>query len=133
MDEPTQEDEPSGDQHPETPLELPGDQPPARGGRKFRLTWQFVAGFFGWYLVMALINGPQVLPNPGAQVYSESLFVCNALLFPVQVLLLIIWIKARYQVGWGMLAAIGVNLVISLALGLGYNAACFIPFFVPTY
>jgi len=110
MNEQTQNDHPLEDQ--------PSATPPSR---KFKFTWEFFAGFLGWFVAATLFY---------RQVRGEeTLVICGGLLFPVNLVLLILLLKYRTQIGWGMLAALAVNMVDSLVLGLVQNAFCFIPFF----
>ena len=88
---------------------------------KITLVVQFAAGFLGWFLAAALFYG-QVMDQ-------EALMICGGALFPVNLLLLFLLLKFIRFAGWGMLAALGVNLIVSLIQGLTNNAFCFIPFF----
>lgn len=100
--------------------------------RNVNLIKQFTAGFLGWYLVMALIYG-LLFRNLGTGSMDYDLMGLGGLFLPIQFIALIILFamrKVRY-IGWGMLSAIGLNLVISLVLGLFGNVLCFIPFFKP--
>jgi hypothetical protein len=45
------------------------------------------------------------------------------------IMLLLLWKKFTRMISLGILTAYGVNLIISLILGLSTNAACLIPFF----
>lgn len=103
-----------------TPREQPSEAAPTR---KFKLTWQFVAGFLGWYLVTALVYWL-------GKAESACLF---PVLFPVNLVMIIVLLKRQPRAGWGLLSALGLNLVISLILNLVINAICFIPFFTPMY
>lgn len=122
MNEQTQNNHPLEEQPegtaPLPPGERASDVSPTR---RFKLTWEFVAGFLGWYLVSGLIYA--------AGRGQETLIICSGLLFPVNVVFLILFLRKQPQLGWGMLSALGVNLVISLILGLSTSAFCFIPFF----
>ena len=122
MNEQSQSNQPLEDHLEETippaPSEQPSQAPPAR---KFKLPRDFIVGFLGWYLATALLYGPV------RQV--EALMLCVGLLFPINVVVLILLLKKRPQAGWGMLTALGVNLAFSLILGLATSAICFVPFF----
>jgi hypothetical protein len=128
MNDLAQNDQPSGEQSPEIAPQPPGDQQPpsAEPPRKFKLTWPFAAGFLGWYLLMALFYGIMLRDTD-----SESLLICGGGAFFLQVIVLIIFLLSKdlRDMGWGMLSALGVNLLISLVLGSFANAICFIPFF----
>jgi len=99
-----------------------------------RRIWRFAMGFLGWYLAMGLFFlalFPDVnLSSPSA---DEGLLICSGIIFPIQLLALILFlvIKEVRNVGWGMLSALGVNLMISLVMGFTTNAFCFVPFFTP--
>jgi hypothetical protein len=122
MNKQNQNNHPGEDQPEGTAPPTPGDQPSATPPvRKFKFTWEFFVGFLGWYLATAIFYG-QVRDQ-------EALMICGGLLFPVNVLVLILLFKWQRQMGWGMLAALAVNMVVSLVLGLIQNAFCFIPFF----
>jgi len=60
---------------------------------------------------------------------AETLAICGGVLFPVNVVVLILFLRYLRQVGWGMLSALAANMVVSLILGLAQNAFCFIPFY----
>lgn len=98
------------------------ETPTALAPEKFKLNLgQFAAGFLGWFLVTLLFYAQKM--------DTESLMICGGLLFLVNVVVLLILLIRLRSVGLGMLAALGVNLVISLLLGLTQNAFCFIPFY----
>jgi len=127
MNEP-EEDILSQDEAPEAsaPQDSEGEQQQREKDNFFKrnvLSVWFVVGFIGWFLIMALFYG-QVAD-------SEAMMICAGLFFPVHVIAVILLIKLVPSVGWGMLSAIGVNLVISMILSLFTNALCFIPFFKP--
>lgn len=100
-------------------------RPPPR----FKLTWQFAAGFLGWFLV----NGVLWLVLSGG-INLDEYEILNRLCFvlPLNLVTLIglIWIKKTRQVAQGILAALGLNFFVSLVLGLFYNSFCLIPFFI---
>jgi len=95
----------------------------------FELTWRFAVGFLGWYLVVWLIYWSLLNGKTDPQGYSAM--ILSMLVFPAQIIALFILfvVKDFRKIGWGMLSAIAVNLLISMILGLGLNAVCFIPFF----
>ena len=124
MNEQTQNNHPLEEQREETRLATPAEQPlEAQPTAKFKLTWQFVAGFLGWFFVMALVYWV-------GRSESTCLF---PILFPINLGILMVLLRKQPQVGWGMLSALGLNMVISLILNLFLNAICFIPFFTPMY
>ena len=119
-------------------------QPPAPGGGSsapesaslFKLTWRFAIGFLGWYLVMAFVFWALLgyTFDTGQKGLYEGIVILNGIcIFPAQILTLVILflVRSLREIGWGMLTAIGVNLLISLVLGLVSNSICFIPFFIP--
>lgn len=117
--------QPNSSEHaPEEPRTTPGSEAPSVGPptRKFKLSWNFAAGFLAWYVVTALIY----LSVAG----QEALIICSGLLFPVTVIALVAFLRKTPDVGWGMLSALGVNLIVSLVRGLTTNAFCFIPFYI---
>ncbi len=136
MDNGTPNDQPSGDQTPEIAPQQPNDQQPAQAesGRKFRPIWKFAAGFLGWYLVMVLLYG-LMFRGTSSSTNDEGLIICTGSIFLLQVgvFIFVLLIKELRDIAWGMLSAIGVNFVVSLALGLSTNAVCFVPFFKPLY
>jgi hypothetical protein len=117
--------------HPEGTLPpTPDQQPPnSQSTSRFKLTWKFAAGFLGWYLVIWLIYWSLSHGNPDPQGYGAM--IVSMLVFPAQIIALIFLfvVKKFRKIGWGMLSAIASNLMISLLLGFGFNAVCFVPFF----
>lgn len=96
------------------------DNPDQPQTDKNRPLWQFAAGFLGWFLVNGLI-----------WLFFKDNIGLNLLVFPVNLIVLIVLfaVKKNRKYAQGVLAAVGVNLLISLILGLFFNAFCFIPFF----
>lgn len=84
----------------------------------------FLAGFLGWYLINGLIW--LGLGNP-----VDSEYIPNLLIFPINLLALIILSvgKRTRNVGLGILAALALNLLLSLILGALMNGVCFVPFY----
>ena len=80
---------------------------------------QQIVGFFGWYLVSWSLVRPLGL----------NLFFLNIIVLIVLIVLALI--KGTRSVAGGILIALALNFTISLILGLGLNALCFIPFFTP--
>jgi len=112
----------STDQLPPETQPAPEATPPApKPESKITRLVKFAAGFLGWFLVTLLIYG--------AMSGEETMMICGGLLFPANLVLLGLLLKFQRFAGWGMLAALGVNLIISLIRGLTTNAFCFIPFF----
>ena len=124
QNDPPTEEQPEGTLPP-TPDQQPSNLPSTS---RFRLSWKFAVGFLGWYLVIWLIYRLQI-PGPDPQGYGTM--ILSLIVFPAQIigLFFLFVIKDVRKIGWGMLSAIAVNLLISLMLGLGLNAVCFIPFF----
>jgi hypothetical protein len=134
MNDPAQNHLTAGSQSPETAPQqtnaLAPDQ--AKLPRKSNLIGQLAIGFLGWYVVMALIYG-LLFRSYGTGSADYDLMALGCYFLPLQVLILIFLLANRKlrRIGWGMLSAIGLNLMISLVLGLFGNALCFIPFFKP--
>lgn len=89
----------------------------------------FAAGFLGWFLVNGLwwqliFRGSQT----GGTNFQGSFCI---LPFSILMLILLGFNPRTRQITWGGLAAIAVNMTVSLALGLFFNAICLIPFFHP--
>lgn len=96
------------------PESIPAD---ATGWRVFLARYQpQIMGFVGWYLVSWALVRPLGL----------NLFFLNII-----ALIVLALIKATRRVAGGILVALALNFTISLILGLGLNALCFIPFFTP--
>ena len=91
-------------------------------------TRQFLVGFVGWYLANGLTWYALVRGSNNA---GEGVFM-NIILFPINLLALIILsaIKRTQRVGLGILAALALNLGLSLVLAASINGFCFIPFYV---
>ena len=105
------------------PDEQSQPKPPVSRLRKWLL---FASGFFGWFLVSGLFYlalFPKYDPNDAAPI------ICSGLLFTAHIGVLVLLLKKQPHVGWGMLSALGTNLIISQVLGLATNALCFVPFF----
>jgi len=122
MNRPAQNNQ-SEDQPPEEGQSIPSEQP----ARKFKFTWQFVAGFLGWFLV----NGLVWLRLLAGREFSLNYWGSSALIFLLNLAILVFlaWMKSTRQIAWGIAAALGVNLIVSLVLGLTLNAFCLVPFF----
>lgn len=91
-------------------------------------SWQFLAGFLGWHL----INGVVWFQVNGGRIgYLEDSYLANIVFFPFNLLALIVFplIKQTRKFGLGLLAAVALNLLLSLVLSVGMNGICFIPFY----
>jgi hypothetical protein len=137
MGDQAQNNKPSGVQPPDPAPIPPNDRPTetTQPASKYKRAWKFAAGFLGWYMLLAAVYyllAPTTGISPAGDVVVPM--ILSGLLFPLQVvgLILLFAFKKNRNIGWGMLSALGVNLVISLMLGLVYNGVCFIPFFMPT-
>ena len=90
----------------------------------------FAAGFSSWIIINSLIwqsVAGDVRYGFDAEFYALTyLFIVPINLF---ILLVLFVLKKTRPFAWGILTAIGVNFLISMALGLTYNAYCMIPFF----
>ncbi len=88
-----------------------------------RIKWvMIVGGFLGWYALNYLLF-LWAAPNSG-------MWLCA---LPANILLLIILaiIRGTRWIALGILAALALNFVVSLALSLNWNAVCLTPFFNP--
>jgi hypothetical protein len=84
---------------------------------------RFLIGFLGWWLV----NVPLYLLADRAQGAQGSfLFI-----FTLNVIALLVMAFANRWVALGIVAAVALNLVISLFLGQFFNVFCWIPFTTP--
>jgi hypothetical protein len=89
----------------------------ATGWRGFLARYrQQLIGFIGWYLIAWALTG----------LLSFWLFFVSLV-----ALIFLALIKETRRLAGGILIALALNFVISLILGLGLNAFCFIPFFYP--
>lgn len=106
------------------PRPEPGVRNPTDQKRKY---WLFFAiGFIGWYLMNGIIWA--LAP------FSKNFNSYNVVLtLPgnILVLLILATIKRTRWIAFGMLAAIALNFLISLVLGLFNQAVCLVPFFSP--
>jgi hypothetical protein len=95
--------------------------------------WLFIAGFFGWYLIATLISrymNPIAIPPESSR--NQELMICyGTYALIANGIVLGLLLKFARLVGYGMLAALAVNLLLSLAGGLYTNSFCFIPFLSP--
>lgn len=101
-----------------------------------KLTWKFAVGFLGWYLAMAFVFWVALGYNLEARklnFYDAPILLNGMCIFPAQIatLIVLLLVKSLREVGFGMFSAIGVNLVISVFMGMFSNPLCFIPFFIP--
>ena len=84
---------------------------------------QFTIGFVGWYLINFSIYA---VTSSGGQGIGSVYIV-----FPANVIVLIVLAFKRRWVALGMLSAIALNLVVALIMGIQVAGFCFIPFFTP--
>jgi hypothetical protein len=85
----------------------------------------FIVGFVGWFLLNSaawLLTGA---------VTAETYSIFNLVLLPLNVIALIVFLIIRRWIGFGILAAVALNLIISLIIGATIQATCAIPFWVP--
>jgi hypothetical protein len=85
----------------------------------------FVIGSVGWFLINSaawLLTGAVT-----AETYGMAILV----LLPLNVIALIVFLIIRRWIGYGILAALSLNLLFSLVIGAMTNATCAIPFWVP--
>jgi hypothetical protein len=88
-------------------------------------TFDLLIGFVGWSAINSLI---WMILRSGDCSYGCIGF--NLLLFPINLVILIVLAFARRWLAMGMLIAIAINFAIALAMGALLNALCAIPFFV---
>ena len=88
-------------------------------------------GFVGWYLVAGLyaswLLSPGVCTGPYGCLFTIWLYL--PLIGTGASLLVCAVVKQLRWVALGILIALALNFVISLLLGVFYNALCFMPFF----
>ena len=125
------EHEESDIQPPEVEPPPSSPPPPAEPASFWRSknTWHFVGGFVGWFLVNGLLYWISY-GGMGRTSQPNQLF-CIILPANVFTFIVLIVIKETRQIGWGMLSAIGLNILISTMIGSIFNAVCMIPFFYP--
>ena len=112
---------------PEKPPAAPKIVPPPLSTAAKRR--EFMIGFVGWWVV----NGALWLGLTGGEGLGPGGFgiILNLLLFPANLLMLIVLAFIRRWIALGGLAAIAVNLLIALIMGVALAGFCFIPFFTP--
>jgi len=93
----------------------------------------FLFGFVGWWVINALVWFAVMSDYVNSM--GENVLLIFLLGIPVfylaQLITLIILASRRGWIALGIVSAMALNLVITLILGLTFNATCFIPFFVP--
>ncbi len=132
---PQEEPIPPSEQLPEGEGSIPGDQkiPEPQPMGRFKRYGLFAVGFLGWFLVNGLvwllISGGEI--NSGNEEEMGLIIINGIFVLPLNlaIMLLLLWKKFTRMISLGILTAYGVNLIISLILGLSMNAACLIPFF----
>jgi hypothetical protein len=64
--------------------------------------------------------------------FLEGVLILSIILGPLNLIILILLsvIRRTRQIAWGIFAAIGLNLLISLLMGSFENAFCMVPFMV---
>lgn len=114
-----------------TPDNLPSEPQAASKIQGLWLKWRlFIAGFLGWFLFAGLFWFLLIelsSSNPNLMVSINIVWF----IFTIVVMLFFALNKSTRMFSLGILAAIAVNLFISIALGMTYDAICFKPFFVP--
>lgn len=86
----------------------------------------FASGFLGWFIIYGLVWWKMVpIELPGA------IFWYDLCLFPINIILMIVLTvsKKTRLIGFGILAAMAVNLIIALLMGVGMDAIFNVPFF----
>jgi hypothetical protein len=88
----------------------------------------FAIGFGGWYLLNGLawlLIGYDRYGWLGSDYGIPNLF-----LFPLNVILLIVFLIFRRWIGLGTLGALAINLLIALVMSIVVNGVCAVPFWV---
>jgi hypothetical protein len=97
---------------------------------KSKLLWQFAIGFLGWFIAVGIFWGVAFNGRSISSIDVEEFFFMW--LCPMSINLFALVVLAAYKsvrgIAFGILAAMGTNLLISLILGLETNAACMVPF-----
>lgn len=88
----------------------------------------FLMGFGGWYLLNGLAW--LLIGFDHGWLEGDSYGVPNLFLFPLNVILLIIFLIFRRWIGLGILSALALNLLIALAMNIATNGTCAVPFWV---
>ena len=116
----------------DTPETKPQEQPPAPPMTPQPKWLLFAAGLLGWYLVNGLI-WLMMLRSPFYPGWLDTYGFPNLILLPLNLIILVVLaiIKRTRMIAFGILAALALNIVISLVIGLQGNAWCFVPFFIP--
>ena len=96
-----------------------------------RRYWKFAAGFVGWFVVNGLVWW---ILSGGFNAIADDLFEnagANCILLPLNLVFLFGLTRdlRTRPIAGGILAAIGVNLIVSLVLGAALNAFCLVRFF----
>ena len=87
----------------------------------------FAIGFAGWYL----LNGLAWLLIGYEHGWLADYGATNLLLFPLNAILLIIFLIYRRWIGLGILGALTLNLIVALVIGILVNGLCAVPFWIP--
>ena len=128
MNDQAQDNQPSEGQPIETAPQTPGEQQPAHWD-KVKFIREFAVGFLGWYLVTTLLAWFIFNSNLSVEEISDMVVVVLVWLFQVIALIGLFFTRKTRAIAWGILSALGLNFVISLALGNVIPALCFYPFF----
>lgn len=83
---------------------------------------EFLIGFVGWWLVNGLVWWM-------TDTTSGDYALWNMCVLPINLVLLLVFLRARRYVGWGILATYAVNFALALFTNMLLNGACWIPFF----
>ena len=93
---------------------------------------EILIGALGWYLVNGLIwfmlfPGPFDTRGPYGALGPE---LVSLIMMPANLLVLVVCaiIPRLRRVALGILIALALNFAVSILLGMGLNASCFIPF-----
>jgi len=88
----------------------------------------FAIGFGGWYLLNGLA---WLVIGYDTRWIRDYYGMQNLLCFPLNLLLLIVFLMRRRWIGHGILGALALNLFIALVMSVVVNGLCAVPFWVP--
>jgi hypothetical protein len=110
------------------PFKPKSNYPPLTRNQKIR---DFLIGFLGWYLVTALVWYLVDWDNMMSTQAAGALpFIFMGLNFSANLIALIVLsvVKRTRYIGFGILVALALNLLITTVLGEFGNGLCFFPF-----
>ena len=89
-----------------------------------------ILGFVGWY-ALNIVIWTLFGARPGDELGETGVMLLLVFPFHILVLFMLLVIKSTRKFAYGAVAAIAVNFVMSLVMGLITNALCFVPFIYP--